>query len=53
MLESNAETYRVERYNEPYLADLLTSKRTEALSIATGLVATLDDPSIDDAYYEC
>lgn len=47
MLESNAETYRVEDTMNHILK---TSKfeTTEALAIATGLVATLDDSSIDD-----
>lgn len=47
MLESNAETYRVEDTMNHILK---TSKfeTTEALAIATGLIATLDDPSIDD-----
>ena len=47
MLESNAETYRVEDTMNHILK---TSKfeTTEAFAIATGLVATLDDPSIED-----
>lgn len=47
MLESNAETYRVE---DTMNRILKTSKfeTTEALAMTTGLVATLDDPSIDD-----
>lgn len=47
MLESNAETYRVE---DTMNRILKTSKfkTTEALAIATGLIATLDDPGIDD-----
>lgn len=47
MLESNAETYRV----EDTMNHILKTSRfetTEALAIATGLVATLDDPTIDD-----
>ncbi|MER2173893.1 MAG: threonine/serine exporter family protein [Carnobacterium sp.] len=47
MLESNAETYRVEDTMNHILK---TSKfeTTEAFAIATGLVATLDDPSLED-----
>ncbi|WP_034551317.1 threonine/serine ThrE exporter family protein [Carnobacterium funditum] len=47
MLESNAETYRVEDTMN-HILQTSNFETTEALSIATGLVATLDDPSIDD-----
>lgn len=46
MMESNAESYRVE---DTMVRILNTSQleTTEAFAITTGLVATLDDPSID------
>ena len=47
MLESNAETYRVEDTMN-HILQTSNFETTEALAIATGLVATLDDPSIDD-----
>ncbi|MGB3160613.1 MAG: threonine/serine exporter family protein [Carnobacterium sp.] len=47
MLESNAETYRVEDTMN-HILQTSNFETTEALAIATGLVATLDDPSIVD-----
>ncbi len=47
MLESNAETYRVEDTMN-HILQTSNFETTEALAIATGLVATLDDPSIED-----
>lgn len=47
MLESNAETYRVEDTMN-HILQTSNFETTEALALATGLVATIDDPSIDD-----
>src|SRR5690606_13785984 len=45
MLESNAETYRVEDVMKRIL-DISQLETTETLVITTGLLVTLDDPSI-------
>lgn len=47
MLESNAETYRVEDTMN-HILKISKFETTEAFAIATGLVATLDDPSLED-----
>lgn len=46
MLESNAETYRVEETME-YILKTTQFEITEAFVLTTGLVITLDDPSIE------
>ncbi|QTU83320.1 threonine/serine exporter family protein [Carnobacteriaceae bacterium zg-C25] len=46
MLESNAETYRVEETME-YILKITQFETTEAFVLTTGLMITLDDPSIE------
>lgn len=46
MLESNAETYRVEETME-YILKVTHFETTEAFVLTTGLMITLDDPSVE------